>query len=159
VPTGEPGPQTDDATRADLQPDRALPGLGTLNPAAGEAGVTSFLWAEAATGLIVGLGCIVVAVPWTVTRLSDASVLLLMPIVVLVSYGLLVLRRPPRSTVASAGPSNGLRRVVRRRVLGWGLITLSTVAVPTDWVWPLFVGGWATLLYAIWQVLSLRRNR
>ncbi|GAA0714217.1 hypothetical protein Drose_25630 [Dactylosporangium roseum] len=150
MPPITPESQRTDTTHADRPPAPYRPS------AIGVATAKSFFWAQAITGLIVGLGCVIVAVPGIVTRVPDATMMLLLPIALLIGYGLILLRRPPRRFGAKLSSYD--RRVIRRRVLGLALATIASFALPTDWVWPVFLAGWATLLFAVWQVRSLLRS-
>lgn len=116
------------------------------------ARIASFQRAEAGTGLLVGIGSIAVAVPGAVTRLPPASALLALPIVALVAYGVLILRRDAATPLQ---PDE--RRLIRRRTIGWGAVTLVAFAFPLDWVLPLFIAGWITLAYATYQLRQQRR--
>lgn len=84
--------------------------------------------------------------------MPPASALLALPIVALVAYGVLILRRDAATPLQ---PDE--RRLIRRRTIGWGAVTLVAFAFPLDWVLPLFIAGWITLAYATYQLRQQRR--
>lgn len=110
-----------------------------------------FLRVEVGAGLLVGVGSIAFAVPPWDHRVPASSALLLSPIAVLLAYGLLVLADRPARERGAALTENE-RRLVRRRVTGWALMTLAAAALPSDGAWALFIGGSLTVLYACWQL-------
>lgn len=117
--------------------------------------IASFQRAEVVTGLVVALGSIVVAIPGRVERLPTASALLLLPIAAFVMYGLLVLTGRPRRRNRSAPLALDERRLLRRRIITWSLVSIVASALPAEWVWAVFLGGWITLVYAVHQMRRL----
>lgn len=126
--------------------------------AVGTARVASFQRVEAVAGLLVSVGSIAMAVPGMVTTVSPASALLLMPIAMLVVYGIVILTGHARGNQSAPPLALHQVRLIRRRTVTWGAIALAALVIPLGWVWPLFLTGWIGLADAIRRLRRLRRS-